>query len=220
MLLYRHPFSVAKAWARLGFFALVFLLLADAPLAAQPAPSARRVEQGEKPSKAVQTLGEGRLLLEKGDIESAETKLASANPFPAQTAQWHLENATNLLRLAFSAQEKGDAENARKAAWRALAQTNLAARLAADNDPALLARIATLRATLSENFLGTTTSAESQRRVAEDQEREAKKDPERRRKKTSSEEKDQEGKPRDKNRKPKTPADDAEPKRDRNKSAS
>lgn len=142
----------------LGLSAATALVAQPAAPTASPAPAV--------PSR-VQAFSESKSLLEKGDVAAAEAKLITANRFPAKTAQWHFDNATNLLRLAFSAQEKGDAENAKKAAWRALAQVTDAANLAAADDSALLARIASLRATISEKFLGSSTSAEAERRVAD-----------------------------------------------------
>jgi hypothetical protein len=103
-------------------------------------------------------LTETRRLLEQDKDDAADTRIAAGAQSKPQSAEWHQEKAMDFLRIAFSAQEMGDARLAQKAARRALAQLDKAQVLSA-GDLETMSSISELRGIIRERLLGTTEEA-------------------------------------------------------------
>lgn len=111
-----------------------------------------------QPKTFKQKMEESRTLLKAGKEDDVETSFAQEAQSKPQSLDWHQEMATNLLRVAFSAQEAGDTASAQKAARRALAHLDKVESLAKD-DVAILANITELRGVIAERLLGSTEDA-------------------------------------------------------------
>ncbi len=144
-------------------FALGLIVLSPGALYAQVKPVAKpEVVLAKQTNEA---MSQSLAHIKEAHVGAAETQISAINVSPRNTAEWHLENATNFLRLAFTAKEEGDQAAAQRAATRALRHINLASKLAG-GDPATLKRISGLRVVLSERFLSNSTEAAKERASA------------------------------------------------------
>jgi hypothetical protein len=131
-----------------------FLILPLVGVAAEPT-----IADALTAEAAIKTrLGETRALLAQDREEAAETRLTKDSPEGSKTADWFQEKAADYLRIAFSAQESGDARLAQKAARQALRHLGKAEALSAGNADAL-SGISELRGVIYERLLGTTEEA-------------------------------------------------------------
>ncbi|MCX6938837.1 MAG: hypothetical protein NTU80_13285 [Verrucomicrobia bacterium] len=168
-----HRCFAPSARAGLGFVALFFLVLAAAPLSGQTKPSGKKSDQSksaeersEKIEKTGRALRESKDALKRGNVVEAEAALEKLNARPPLSADWHLENANNLLRAASQTKEQGNLAGARDIAWRAMRQTEKAANLAGD-DLTIKTRVSVLRQTIAEQFLASSTTSAALKNLQE-----------------------------------------------------
>jgi hypothetical protein len=146
----------------IGWLALSISILFPRENHAQLAPDSA----ADQAAKMTQVMDESYALLNRGLVGLAEARLEALNALPPKTTEWHLQNATNLLRVAFTAKERGDQATAERAAKLARGQINQAGKLAGD-DHAFLTRITGLRTVISERFLSNSTEAAKERANAD-----------------------------------------------------
>ena len=106
-----------------------------------------------------QALNEGGALFKGGAADDqAEAKLQEINTATPNSAQWHIESAMNLLRVAFACKESNDQATAQRVAARVLIQLEKAEKLFA-GDAASLSSVYEIRGVVRERLLGNTTQA-------------------------------------------------------------
>jgi hypothetical protein len=124
------------------------------------------VAQGTKPTTPpspaiviLQALKESRTLFEKDSPDQAEAKLQDLNRSKQGTAEWHIESALNLLRVAFSCQESGEIKTAQNVAQRALGHLDQAQQTSPS--PAMLSSIHETRGMIFERLFGSIKDAKT-----------------------------------------------------------
>lgn len=138
--------------SRLFVLALCIASLGLADTAPEVGDSAAKAEEFR------QRRAEALAAIRSGDGERAEARLRGKGPLAADPDAM-LELAVDLQRLAFEARRLGDISAAQLAAMRSLRLIEKLVR-AWEDKPRRLADLELMRATLTEEFLGSTADAE------------------------------------------------------------
>jgi len=105
------------------------------------------------------TLNDSKSLFRDGSSDDqAETKLQAISTATANSGQWHMEAAMNLLRVAFSCKESNDLKTAQRVALRVLVHLALAEKLFA-GDSNSLSSVYEIRGVVREQLVGDTNQA-------------------------------------------------------------
>lgn len=111
------------------------------------------------PAQFQQTLNDGTTFFKGGAADDqAEARLQELSTATPNSAQWHMECAMNLLRVAFACKESNDSATAQRVAERVLIQLEKAEKLFA-GDAASLSSVYEVRGVVRERLLGNTNQA-------------------------------------------------------------
>lgn len=166
MLLNTNPARRFTARVRLGLLIVYCTVFSLPQMSAQTKPEDKKREQSEQIEKNSRALRESKEALKRGNVIEAETALEKLNSRPRLSADWYLENANNLLRVASQAKEQGNQAGARDIAWRAMRQTEKAANLAGD-DLTIKTRVSVLRQAIAEQFLANSSTSAALKNLQE-----------------------------------------------------
>ena len=115
-----------------------------------PPPDANRIQQ---------SLNDSQTLFKAGSAdEAAESNLQGICTTPPNSAQWHMECAMNLLRVAFACKENHDDKTAQRVARRVLSHLDRAEKLFA-GDADSLSTVHEIRGVVREQLLGDSNQA-------------------------------------------------------------
>lgn len=143
---------------------VVLIVSAVAPLSLRAQQSSSPEGRKARAAAHGKIVSDAKALALQGDLDGAETALASLSSARAQTDQWHFERALHLTQLATNLARGGDLASAHLAASRALRALEDADRLA--TDPLLRAGIYQQTGYLQDRFMGDKAAAQTAYRAS------------------------------------------------------